>query len=239
MPYHELTLEEVADYLHVSTQNVEQLVRRKEIPFERRGERLIFRSEEIDAWASARLLGMPDRQLTDYHKASSAKEHILSSEHAIMPELIRESFIQPAMRSKTKSSIIRDMVDLANKTERLNYPDDLRQAIEEREKLCSTALAGGIALLHAKNHVPYLSEDAFVVLGRTVQPVPFGSPDGQTTDLFFLLCSQDERTHLHVLARICMMCYHTNLLIQLREATDAATMLDAILASEKQVIQEL
>ncbi len=239
MAYQELSLEEVAEYLHVSTQNVEQLVRRKEIPFELRGDRLVFRNDEIDAWASARLLGMPDKQLTDYHKASSTKEHNLSTKHAIMPELIRTSYIEPEMRSKTKNSIIRAMVDLANRTELLNYPDDLRQAIEEREQMCSTALAGGIALLHAKNHVPYLSEDSFVVLGRTIQPVPFGSPDGQTTDLFFLLVSQDERTHLHVLARICMMCYHTSLLIQLRDAPDAQTMMDAILAAEKQVIEEL
>ena len=56
----------------------------------------------------------------------------------------------------------------------------------------------------------------FIVLARTAQPLPFGSPDGTVTDIFFLMCCQDDRIHLHVLARVCMMCRHTHLLRDLR-----------------------
>lgn len=239
MPHRIMSLDEVAYHLNLSKTNVEQLVQRKEIPFEQQGGRVIFRLLEVDAWASARLLGLSDKQLTDYHKVTSTKAHNLSDRHAIIPDVVRASYIDPALKSKTKSSIIRDMVKLADATGLLNYPDDLRQNIEEREKMCSTALAGGIALLHAKNHEPYLAEDSFIVLGRAIHPVPFGSPDGQTTDLFFLLCSQDERIHLHVLARICMMAYHTSLLIRLREAADAEEMLQTLIAAEEEVVRSL
>ncbi len=239
MLHREFSLEEVADYLHVSKGNIELLVRRKEIPFDRKGERLIFRQAEIDAWASRRILGFSGEQLTDYHKGSSAKAHDLSAKHAIIPELVHPACIEPALRSKTKSSVIRDMVKLAERTELLNYPDDLLNGILEREQMCSTALAGGIALLHGKNHEPYLSEDTFIVLGRAMHPIPFGSPDGRTTDIFFLLCAQDDRTHLHILARICMMCYHTNMLMDLREATDAAAMLEILVRAEQEIIREL
>jgi nitrogen PTS system EIIA component len=239
MTHREFSLEEVAGYLHVSKDNIELLVRRREIPFDRKGDRIIFRQNEVDAWASRRILGFSGEQLTDYHKGSSAKAHDLSAKHAIIPELIRPSFIDPTLTSKTKSSVIRDMVKLAEKTELLNYPEDLLTGIQEREQMCSTALAGGIALLHGKSHEPYLSEDTFIVLGRAVHPVPFGSPDGRTTDIFFLLCAQDDRTHLHILARICMMCYHTSLLMDLREVSDADTMLDILVKAEEEIIRGL
>jgi nitrogen PTS system EIIA component len=239
MPHRVFNLEELADYLHVSRSDIELLVRRREIPHDRQGDRLVFRQKEVDAWASRRILGFSSEALTEYHESSSAKAHNLSAKHAIMPELVRSSFIDPELRAKTKSSVIRDMVKLAEKTELLNYPDDLLEAINEREKLCSTALAGGIALLHAQHHEPYMSEDSFIVLARTVQPVPFGSPDGRTTDLFFLLCAQDDRIHLHLLARICMMCYHTSMLMDLREAETSAQMLDILIAAEEEIIRDL
>ncbi len=239
MTYRALTIEEVADYLHLTKQAVEQLVRAHEIPHTRQGHRVVFQRTEIDAWASRRLLGFSPRDLTDYHQASSAKAHDLSAEHAILPELIQADHIATDLRSKTKHSVIRDLVALAERTGLLNYPDDLLAGIQTREQQCSTALAGGLALLHTTHHEPYLAEDSFIVLGRTVQPVPFGSPDGRTTDLFFLVCAQDERIHLHLLARLCMCAYHTPLLTELREAVDAGSMLTSLLAAEQAVIAAL
>jgi PTS system nitrogen regulatory IIA component len=54
--------------------------------------------------------------------------------------------------------------------------------------------------------------------------------------VFFLICSQDDRIHLHVLARLCMMCHHTSLLLELRETTDPHEMHRILVASERQVI---
>ena len=52
MAHRIFNLYEVADYLHLSRGDIERLVRRNEIPFERKGEKLIFNRAEIDAWAS-------------------------------------------------------------------------------------------------------------------------------------------------------------------------------------------
>ncbi len=239
MPYRALSLDQVAEYLHLSKQEVEELVRTREIPFDRQGERVVFRKKVVDAWASQRILGFTARKLTAYHRKSSAKAHDLSKKHALIPELLRQSCIAPALTSKTRASIIRDMVDLASGTGLVVDPADLVTSLEERERLCSTALAGGIALLHPKSHEPYMFDDSFVAVGRTVQPVPFGAPDGTTTDLFFLVCCQDDRIHLHVLARLCMMCHYSSLLLELREAADADAMYAAMVRNEGEVIQQL
>ena len=231
--------DEVAEYLHLSRAAIEQLVQRKEIPFSRQGQRLVFRQREIDAWASRRILGFSEKELSAYHKTSSTRAHDLSAKHALLPELVRASHIDPALKAKTKNSVIRTMVKLAEQTDLLNAPEELLEGILEREQMCSTALTGGIALLHTKNHEPYMAEDCFIALGRTLQPIPFGSPDGQTTDIFFLLCAQDDRTHLHILARLCMMCHHTDLLTNLRDCINAHGMLQALYAAEAEIIARL
>ena len=239
MPYRTLNLEQVAEYLHLPVAEVKEYVRVREIPCEVRGGRLVFHKKEIDAWASQRIMGLSKQRLTAYHRKTSAKAHDLSKQHAIIPELLKPNYIAAKLRSKTKASIIRDMVELAAGTGLVASPKDLLESIDERERLCSTALAGGIALLHPRNHEPYMFEDSFVVLGRTVQPVPFGSPDGATTDLFFMICCQDDRIHLHVLTRLCMMCHYSSMLLEMRDAADAAAIYDVMVKSEQEIIQQL
>jgi len=239
MPHTRLSVQEVAEYLHLSVEDVKTLVKRREIPCEQGGGRIMFTRGEVDAWASRRLLGSTKGNIAEYHKRSSAKMHDLSRDSAIIAELLKPEFIRPALSCRTKSSVIRDMVQLADATGLLNDRDLLLSSIEAREKLGSTALSGGLAILHAQHHEPYLSEDSFVVLGRTVQPIPFGSPDGRTTDIFFLVCCQDERIHLHVLARICMLCYHTPLLMNVRELSDARAIHETIVAEEIEIVRNL
>ena len=132
------------------------------------------------------------------------------------------------------------MVALAERTGLLTTTAaELLAALQEREALCPTALPGGLALLHPRNHDPYMFSDSFLVFGRTTHPMPFGALDGMGTDLFFLVCCQDDRIHLHVLARLFMMCSQTPLLPNLRSATDRDDMLAAILAAEAEVIRQL
>jgi PTS system nitrogen regulatory IIA component len=239
MPYRTMTVQQVSEYLHLSPTDVEHLVKRGEIPSEKRGEQAIFVRSKVDAWASQRILGMGSRNLVEYHRASSAKVHDLSRKHALMPELMRVEWLDPAMKSKTKASVLRDMVALAIFTELVYDEAALLVSLEEREKLCPTAIGDGIALLHPRHHDPYMFADSFVILGRTIQPIHAGAQDGKPTDLFFLICCQDDSIHLHTLARICAMCQTATMLQALRKAEDAAGMLDAILAAENDVIGRL
>jgi len=239
VPYRVFNLDEVASYLHLSKQDIQELVKRDEIPCERQGDRIVFRKKNIDGWASQRILRLNGNSLVAYHRKSSAKAHDLSKKHAIIPEILKPEYIDPATTSKTKASVIRDLVKLAGDTGLVPNARDLLKSLEERERLGSTALAGGIALLHPRNHEPYMFEDSFLVVGRTIQPIPFGSPDGSTTDLFFLICCQDDRIHLHVLARICMICHHTSMLVEARDTTNPKAIYELLVKAEEEVVQQL
>ncbi|MBI5687813.1 MAG: PTS sugar transporter subunit IIA [Verrucomicrobia bacterium] len=238
MPYRVLSQQEVADYLHLTAADIERLVKNHDIPCELRGKRPVFRKRDIDEWASQRILKLADKPLAEYHQKSTRATQTAFPTDAIMPDLIQPAFIAPRMTAKTKASVIRDMVALAASTGRVYDPRVLLASVEEREELCPTAFPGGLALLHSRYQQPAFSEEPFIVLGRALQPIHFGSPDGRPTDLFFLVCCQDVKIHLHTLARICLMAQKSPLLAQLREAEDANAMYDCLVNAEAEVLEK-
>jgi PTS system nitrogen regulatory IIA component len=236
MPFQLLNIDAVADYLHLTPADIEQRVKDREIPFEKRGERIVFRKGEIDAWASQRILGAPSQRLTAYHEKSTRDTRKILPHEAILPGRLVAGAIDSAMTSKTKASILHDLVALADKTGQLNDPKTLLGSLEAREELCSTAVPGGFALPHPRAPEPYLFETSFIVVGRPIQEIFFGAPDGEPTHLFFLVCCQDDRLHLHTLARLCLMAMKTKILEQLRAAPDAPTMREALIAAEGEIL---
>jgi PTS system nitrogen regulatory IIA component len=196
----------------------------------------VFLRSEVDAWASRRILGLPEKRLHVYHEKSVRGTRSIFPGGALIPELMRPEYIDLALASRTRASVIRDMVALAGRTGRVLEPRELIKSIEEREVLCTTAQPGGLALLHPRHHAEYRFEGSFVVLGRTVQPVPFGAPDGRATQLFFLVCCEDDRIHLHTLARLALLALNTKIVSQLFEAPDAPEAYEALVAAELTVL---
>lgn len=236
MPHRTFSLTEAAAYLHIGLDDLEQMVRGGVIPHELKGQRVSFMRRELDAWASHRILGLPDKKLQDYHRRSTRGTAGLCSEGAIMPGLIRPGFVHPAVPSRTKNSVLRDMAELADQTGLVLDARGLVDSLVERERMCSTGLSGGLALLHPRHHEPYMFESSFLVFGRTVQAVPFGALDGGPTDLFFLLCCQDDRMHLHALARLCLMAQTKGFLAGLRAGEDSAAVYELIVRTERAVM---
>jgi excisionase family DNA binding protein len=236
MPHRTLTLDELAAYLHVARRHVERLIKEGDLPCTLRGGRMLFQRDEIDAWASQRLLRLPGQSLDWYHQKTMQGTRQLFPRAALIPVLLQPGYIDLAVPAKTRAAVIRDLVGLAERTGRVFDPRELRDSVEAREALCSTALPGGLALLHARQHQPFRYEGSFIVLGRTIQAIPFGAPDGRASRLFFLVCCQDERIHLHTLARLCLLAMKTRILDELLETDDATAAYDALVAAELAVL---
>jgi PTS system nitrogen regulatory IIA component len=236
MPHRTFTIDELTDYLHLAPGDVERLMRETDIPHTMRGGRAMFQRGEIDEWASKRILGLPGKRLDIYHAKSVRATREIFPHLALIPELLRPEYIDLGLASKTRASVIRDIVAVAERTGRVLDPRELRTSVEERETLCSTALPGGLALMHARQHTEYRFEGSFIVLGRAIQPVPFGAPDGRPTQLFFLICCEDDRIHLHTLARLCLMAQKTDVITRLNEAPDADAAYTALIAAENEVL---
>jgi excisionase family DNA binding protein len=238
MTYQTLNAEAVAEYLHLTPDDIAQRVKCNEIPFEKRGRRFVFPKDEIDLWASQRILRLPDRRLTEYHRKSTRDTSAVPARQSLLAELIRPEFVVAAMEAKTKSAVLRELVALAEMTGYVNNSRDFLASLVSREARSSTGMPGGFALPHACVLDPYLFETSFIVLGRTAQPIYFGAPDSESTSLFFLVCSKEGPLHLHILARLCLIARATTVLRELREASDAPSMHTRLLAAEEEAMAD-
>ena len=239
MSYQLFDIDGVADFLHLTPADIEQRVKNREIPFERRGHRLVFRKHAIEEWASRRILDFPSERLAVYHGKSTRNTRRILPNEALLPEMLEAGAVASAMASRTQPSVLCDLVALAEKTGNVCNHKELLEGLKSREELCSTGLPGGFALPHPRFHEPSLCEKSLIVVGRTVQEIYFGAPDGEPTQLFFLICCRDERLHLHTLARLCLMAKKTDMICQLLDAPAAETMRDVLLAAEREVLMDM
>ena len=127
------------------------------------------------------------------------------------------------------------MVELAAETGMLWDPGKMEEAVRARENLHPTALDIGVALLHPRRPLSSILEEPFVALGRTHQAIPFGSRDGSLTDIFFLICSVDDRGHLSTLARLSRLITADGFVALLRETSDTQQAQDLIVKFAEQL----
>ena len=78
----------------------------------------------------------------------------------------------------------------------------MTEAIRNREELYPTAMDNGVALLHPRRPMPNILGQAVLALGICPGGIPFGGNHGALTDVFFLICSVEDRGHLRTLARL-------------------------------------
>ena len=116
-------------------------------------------------------------------------------------DILTEDMVVPAVRGRTKGDIINELAGVVV----AGHPEidrgRLVQALEDRERLNSTALGEGVAIPHGK--LPGLHR-VVAAFGRSPAGVDFQSLDGKPTHLFFLLVAPEDSAgaHLKALARI-------------------------------------
>jgi len=118
-----------------------------------------------------------------------------------LSSLLKESSIELDLAGKSKLEIISELVDIVCKAGGVKNKKTLAGAIQEREKLGSTAIGNGVAVPHAK--IDGIKQ-AVLIFGRSSDGVDFNSLDGEKTHLFFMLISpkEDIGAHLKILAKI-------------------------------------
>jgi len=104
-------------------------------------------------------------------------------------ELLSEGRVIPALQGKTKTCVLRELVEPVAAHDPAIAADRVFEVLLERERLGSTGVAPGVAIPHAR--LPGLS-NVFAVVGRHPHGVDFASLDGAPTNLFFLLLAPED-----------------------------------------------
>lgn len=237
--HRQLTFRQACERLRIPEQTLRDAVKYGEVPCRKQGADVVFDANELEAWGSRRILALRHRELVPEHVASTRQDVKVLADDTLLPHLLKPGFVTLDARSKTRKSVIRDLVDIADARELLCDPADMLRQLEEREAVSSTALPGGIALLHPHHPDPYLITEPFMLVARNLRPIWFGAEDDTPTDLFCLICCGESMRHLHVLARLCMMIRETDVLADIRAADSAETLVESVYAAERAVLSKL
>lgn len=236
MPYGYMTLQEVARFLGTDTRRTEKMAQRGQIPCQKVGGNLRFNRAEITEWLQQHMPTLGHEKLAEMDAGIAAHRQTSPDQLMITPHLHHDG-ICIDFPARTKNSVLKELVILAEKTEKIYDPDALLETLKKREELCSTALEGGIAIPHPRRPQPYIIDHSILVVARTSQGIGYGAPDGRLTDLFFMTCSTDDHHHLHILARLCRMLHDEDFVNALRHATDNDQILTLMLQREQDVIK--
>jgi len=235
MPYGDMDLNELARLLGLDTRRLERMAQRGEIPTRKAAGILRFNRAEINQWLKQQMGSMAYNKLSDMDAGITAQRQA-DIEDSIVTPLLHPEAICLKLPARTKKSVLKELVLLAEKTQLLYDKDALLETITQREDLCSTAQQDGVAIPHPRQPQPYIMAAPILVIARVPQGIGFGAPDGQLTDLFFLTCSPDDRHHLHILARLCRILHGKNFVDNLRQAADAQDVVELIKQREQEVI---
>ena len=234
MSYETLSLKAAAAHIHMDERELLHAAQRGEVAAEMRGGEWVFEHRLLDEWAQRRVLELRRKDLQCVHAEETREARGASGPDLVVSELLRAGAVVLDLPSKTKGGVLRDIADIAERTGYVYDPDEYYRELVAREDAAPTALRGGFAFPHARFHDPYHASDSFMVFARARQPVFFGAPDDEPTDLFFLVCCTTHEHHLHALTRLAMMALHTDLPEKLRAAASEEEARAAVLAAERE-----
>jgi len=236
MPHANLNLQQLSRYLHLPDAQIRKLVDKGAIPSRRVNGELVFSREEVHHWLEQRIGISDENELMQVEEALIKSMPPGTAEGDLsLAALIPDGTIALPLKAKTRDSVIRSMVQLAGTTGLLWDTDAMAEAVKAREELHTTALDNGVALLHPRRPMASILGDSFLVLGIVPSGVPFGGVSG-LTDIFFLICSMDDRVHLRILTRLSRVLTHPDFLRRLRESSDESEIRELISEMEGSIV---
>jgi len=229
-----LNLEQLAFILQRDVREVSKMANRGHLPGQKVGGQWRFASAEINHWISTQMPSYTHEELTSLE--TGVGKGVVHKQLLVTAYLTEQTMALPLVAG-TRSSVLRELVRLAEQSWQVYDAETLLGAVMLREDMASTAQENGVALPHPHRPNPAILGDSVIAFARTASAIPFGGNQGTLCDLFFLVCCRDHTTHLRTLARLCRMLLRPNILDELRAVETTAEAFQLLEAAERELIE--
>jgi nitrogen PTS system EIIA component len=230
----DFSVESLARYLHLHPQQVVKLAERGQLPGRKAAGQWRFARPDVHHWLERRIGLSDESELIEVEAVLQKSAPPEAPQDLLIAEILPVEAIAVPLGARTRNSVIDTMVELAARTGWLWDVKEMAEAVKVREDMHSTALENGVALLHPRRPMAKILAQPFLALGRTTKGIPFGS-DVPLTDVFFLICSTEDRVHLQVLARLSRILTSSGFLDALRGAATASAAHEIIAEAEEKI----
>ena len=141
-----------------------------------------------------------------------------------------ENLVVFNLKSRTKSEVIEELVDLAGSSNMITDRDALLKDVREREELVTTGVGYGVAFPHAKTRS---AKGIVIAFGRSEEGIDFDAMDHRPVRLFFLIAAPEDAigAHLNVMARLSYLMKseeNRNKLLQASSQGDVLALIDNV-----------
>lgn len=152
-------------------------------------------------------------------------------------DLLRRESIQLNAAPGDREQTIDLLVSLQDRGGNLTDPEQYKRDILAREEQSSTAIGNGIAVPHAKSRAVKRPGLAAITAPAGVD---YNAPDGQPSNLFFMIAAPQDGgdTHLEILSRMMVMLMDEEFCKALLEARDVEEFLTCIDRQEREKYPE-
>lgn len=226
-----MDLMQLATYLQRDLRELTKLASRGHLPGRKVSGEWRFARAEINHWLETQMPVLSEKELT----ALEITDHCEIGE-PLLTTILTEATVSVPLPASTRTSVLKELVTVAEQSWHVYDPEAILEAIRQREETASTALPSGVAIPHPHRQLASALGEHVIAYGRTSTTIPFGGARGTLTDIFFLVCCRDDRTHLRVLARLSRLLMRPELLDQLRSADTPTETWLILHAAEKELL---
>jgi nitrogen PTS system EIIA component len=212
----DLNTKDISHLLMMPEKEVQQLVKKKEIPFQLLQDKVVFNKQQIIEWALGRNLSINvsgHKKLSEYHIET------------VSTVLDKESFHYNC--GLTESSYIEQMISEI-KFEKNVDSEIIVQLLKSRELMMSTAIGNGISLPHPRIPLMVGKNKPLINFFFPNTPLDLKSIDGKPVHTIILLISQTIKQHLSLIAHLSFLLSKETFRFALENRLDYKEILDII-----------
>ncbi|MFH0733474.1 MAG: PTS sugar transporter subunit IIA [bacterium] len=186
----DLITKDISHLLIKTEKEIQQLIKKKEIPFQLIQDKVVFNKQQIIEWALSKNLPINvsgHKKLSEYHIET------------VSTLLDKDSFHYKS--DLDELSYIKQMVLQINLDKNVDR-EIIVQLLKSRESMMSTAIGNGISLPHPRVPLMVGKNKPIINFFFANKPLNLNSIDGKPVHTFILLISQTIKQHLSLIAHL-------------------------------------
>jgi PTS system nitrogen regulatory IIA component len=195
---------------------VQQLIKKKEIPFQMLHDKVVFNKHQIIEWALGRNLPI---NVSGHEKLS---EYLIETVSNLLDE---ESFHYNC--ELTETSYIEQMISQINFEKNVDS-EIIVQLLKSRESMMSTAIGNGISLPHPRVPLMVGKNKPLINFFFPNKPLDLKSIDAKPVHTLILLISQTIKQHLSLIAHLSFLLSKETFRFALENRLESKELLDII-----------
>lgn len=217
----ELNIKDISHLLMLPEKEVQQLIKKNEIPFQHLHDKVVFNKHQIIEWALGHNLPINvsgHQKLSEYHIET------------LGTLLDKDSFHYDC--ELTETGYLEQMISQIN-FERNVDKEIIVQLLKSRESMMSTAIGNGISLPHPRVPLMVGKNKPLINFFFSNKPLDLKSIDGKPVHTLIMLISQTIKQHLSLIAHLSFLLSKETFRFALENRLECNEILDIITKIEE------